>query len=387
MSESFREVRVSSLKASTTVLVVGALGFSSMYVLFTVIPVKASEISGSLGAGLATTIFMVFTIAAQFATPSLLKRVRAHHLLAAALLLLGIPSFVYLWHTSMPWLLLGASARGVGFGLITIVCTALVSMYAQGGRQGAALGAYGLATSLTGIVAPALGLILLQAWTPAPAIVAAIVPLAGLLLLGPVRGASPSPISASGRDSGENAGHTQLRHLLPGLAIFLPAAVAYGSIYTFLPLASDVAAGSLLCFGLGFAVGRLLGGRFVDRWSATHVLAPFVLVGLVGMLGLAISPHSVVEFVFATLLGAGIGGAASGTLAGLMRASRPESFGFVSTAWNLTFDIGIALGGLGLGLVVGSAGYDGAFRLLVVLFAGALALVVLSIGRRKGLVL
>ena len=149
-----------------TMLAISCLGFSSMYVLFAVTPVEAGALSGSIGAGLSTTIFMLLTVATQLCTPFLIRRYRAHILIGASLLLLGLPSVIYLWQPDMTQILISCALRGVGFGLFTVLGVALVTMYAVEGAEGAALGYYGLSTSITGIIGPPVGLLLLDWWNP-----------------------------------------------------------------------------------------------------------------------------------------------------------------------------------------------------------------------------
>ncbi len=367
-------------KAPNAILVVGTLGFASWYVLFTVTPVLSYNLAGSIGAGLSTTVFMAFTIVAQICTPFALKRYRPHLILGLALLLLGIPSLVYLGQPNLTMILTAAALRGIGFGLITIISTALVTIYAATGREGAALGLYGLSTSLTGIVAPA-GLILLDWSHPAPAILAFVMPCSALVLLGVIHRASPTPITAALSHTEEQHPLGSLRPMLLTLAIFIPAAVVYGSMYTFIPLATSSAALALLLFGLGFAIGRLAGGRLVDRWPARAVLAPSVFVAVAGMLGLAMLLDSGLIWLTVIPLGLAIGSIASSSLTGLMKAANPRDYGLVSTAWNLSFDLGIAIGGLGVALLVGASGFTGAFLVLSGLLAVALILGLIGLRR------
>ncbi len=370
-------------KAPNAIVVLGALGFTSMFILFTVTPVLASDLAGSIGAGLSTTVFMAFTVAASFCASFALKRYRAHLILGLALLLLGIPSLAYLGQPNLTMILASTALRGIGFGLITVVCTALVTIYAATGREGAALGLYGLSTSLIGMVAPALGLILLDWSHPVPAILAFVIPCSALVLLGVIHRASPTPITAALSHAGEQHHPGSLRPMLLTLAIFVPAAVAYGSMYTFIPLATSSAVLMLLLFGLGFAIGRLVGGRLVDRWSASAVLAPSVFVAVAGMLGLAMLLDSGLIWLAAIPLGLAIGSIASSSLTGLMKAANPRDYGLVSTAWNLSFDLGIAIGGLGVGLIVGASGFTGAFLMLSGLLAVALILGLIGLRRER----
>jgi len=56
-------------------------------------------------------------------------------------------------------------------------------------------------------------------------------------------------------------------------------------------------------------------------------------------------------------------------------------YGFVSTAWNLSFDLGIAVGGLGLGVVVAQSGFGGGAVVMVALILVATAAMALPVTR------
>lgn len=346
-------------RQARAILAIGAAAFASMYLLLSAGPIMVAAQMGSFGAGLVTTVFMLLTILAQFATPVGLSRVPPAPLLAASLLLLGVPSLVFALPVGPAPLVIAAAARGVGFGLMTIVCTALVSLYATPGKQGTALGTYGLATSLTGIVAPGLGVLLYEGvGRVAAAGLAFAVPLIGLALLGPIRAASPTPLTARSPGSDPDVGRRWTLARLAPLVIFVPAAVTYGTTYTFLPLFSGQAALALVLLGLGFAMGRVAGGRLVDSRRSATVVVPFALLAAAGIALVAWWPQPLGAALWAVVLGVGIGGTASASLAGMMASVPPARYGFVSTAWNLSFDLGIAIGGIGLGLIIAPLGFS-----------------------------
>lgn len=357
------------------VLVVGAAAFASMYLLLSAGPALVARTTGSFGAGLVTTVFMAFTIIAQFLTPIGLRRLPPARLLLVSLLFLSLPSLVYAVEAPA-WILIAAAAlRGIGFGLMTIVCTAMVSLYAEPGRQGAALGVYGLSTSVTGIVAPSLGVLILDAWGGLlVAGVAFAVPLFGAFFLGPIQRATPDPVSSRHSDPSSSPARAWTLPRFAPLAIFVPAAVAYGCSYTFLPLFSGVAVLALLALGVGFAAGRVIGGRLVDHMRSAVVTGPCALLAAAGLLLLAWSPANALGIVGSCVLGLGIGGTASASLAGMMASVPPAQYGFVSTAWNLSFDLGIAAGGLGLGLLIAPLGFSGGSTLL----AGVMVIAVVA---------
>ena len=340
--------------------------------------------SGSFGAGLVTTVFMTFTIVAQFLTPLGLRRLPPARLLLMSLLFLSLPSVVYALDVPA-WVLVGAAAvRGIGFGLMTIVCTAMVSIYAEPGKQGAALGLYGLCTSVTGIIAPSLGVLILEEWGGLPVAAAAFaVPLAGVFFLGAIHRATPAPVSSRQPDLESPPQKAWTWARFAPLAIFVPVAVAYGGSYTFLPLFSALAAVGLLMLGVGFAIGRIIGGRLVDRTRSAVVTAAFALIAAAALPLIAWMPDSSLIVVATAVLGFGIGGTASASLAGMMASVPPGQYGFVSTAWNLSFDLGIALGGLGLGLIIAPWGFGGGSVVLAVVMAGVVAAFFLPLSRLR----
>ena len=364
-------------RQAQSVLVVAAAAFSGLYVLFSAAPVMVAASAGSFGAGLITTVFMALTIVAQFLTPFGLRRLPPARLLLASLLFLSVPSVVYALDVAAWVLVVAAGLRGLGFGLMTIVCTALVSAYAEPGKQGSAIGVYGLATSVTGIVAPSLGVIILDGLGSGVVATAAFaLPLVGAFFLKPIQAGSPKPMAPRKADT-MLADRVWTWARFAPLVIFVPVAVAYGGSYTFLPLFSALAAFGLLMLGVGFAIGRVIGGRLVDRSKSVWVITPFALVAAAGIVVLAWTPSDLFTPAACLVLGFGIGGTASASLASMMASVAPSRYGFVSTAWNLSFDLGIAIGGLGLGLLIAPLGLaSGASIRAVVIVLTVLALFV-----------
>ena len=359
---------VMSAAARRAVILSGASGFASMYVLLSVSPAVAGRQAGSVAAGATTGIFMIATVLTQVMTPWAMRRWSTPRLLTASLLLLGVPagliSVSLAVSTNVAAILLVAAVRGVGFGLVTIVATSAVATLAEEGKRGAALGWYGLATAATGIVGPALGLALLDAWTAqVPGLVAAVLPLVGLLLIPAVARGVPTHERATATDTPPIPWHALSKVWLP-LAAFVPAATVYGGIYTFLYLSTSNAAPLLLVFGAAFAVARLLSGRLSDRVSPYVIIAPAGLLAAGGMAGIAMSQMLALQSLAALVMGIGIGAIANATLSGVMSRLRADEYPVGSTAWNMAFDIGIACGGLLIGMLVAGVDYLGAYLVM-----------------------
>ncbi|MFM7147923.1 MAG: MFS transporter, partial [Actinomycetales bacterium] len=385
-SKDRKDGHVSSA-ARRAVILCGASGFASMYVLLSVSPAVAGRQAGSVAAGAATGIFMIATVLTQVMTPWAMRRWSTPRLLAASLVLLGAPAGLISINvdvsTNVAAILVVAAVRGIGFGLVTIVATSAVATLAEEGKRGAALGWYGLATATTGIIGPALGLALLDASSAqVPGVVAALLPVLGLLLIPAVARGVPPHEPAGGDQTPPIPWHALGKVWLP-LAAFVPAATVYGGIYTFLYLSTSNAPVLLLIFGGAFAIARLLSGRLSDRISPYAIIAPAGLLAAGGMAGVALSPLLALQSVSALVMGAGIGAVTNATLSAVMSRLQADEYPVGSMAWNMAFDIGIACGGLVIGMLVVGMDYFGAYLSMAVLLLVPMVLGVLGILRGR----
>jgi DHA1 family inner membrane transport protein len=136
------------------------------------------------------------------------------------------------------------------------------------------------------------------------------------------------------------------------LIVFTAVAAAIAAGFTFVPLLVVASAPVLLLlFGLGFASGRLLAGRLLDRGHAPTVLV-LILLGdlLMGLTMLATSDVAVVA-VGAAISGLGSGCLTTVTLAMMFQRSGPNGIARASILWNLSYDVGQAIGAIALGAI------------------------------------
>jgi predicted MFS family arabinose efflux permease len=355
------------------VLVLGCLGFSGLYFLFPVLPILAARAGGRAAAGLVTGTFMGMAVLAQVLLPRMLGRFRPHVLLAVSLLLLALPTPLYGLGPGVVPLLLITAARGVGFGILTVVATALVSAYARPGQRGAALGAYGLATSLPLIIAPPLGLLMVgSSWASTTYWVGAALPLLPIALVAVLRRSPPFARSSTDRAHTRPSTGWRDRAVLRPVLLFYPCAVAYGGLYTLLPLMSPDAPTGLLLFGVGLVVARFACGPLSDRVHPDVLAGPFVALVLAGVLSTMVFPDGVGLLIGTLMAGLGVGGISTGSLVSVMSAKSELSPVVRSTLWNVALPGGIASGGLGLAAIAALAGYRVAFVLCSVVLACAL---------------
>lgn len=342
------------------------------YLLLSVVPLYADAAGGgSFGAGLATAVFMLATVLAQVWMPRILARFGYREVLAAGLLLLGLPAFLYVPAGEVPAILAVTLVRGAGFGVAIVALAALVTELAPPGRRGEALGLYGVALTLPTIFCAALGLWLAERLGYGPVfLIGASTP---LLAFGAALVMSSPEGQREGRDMGLLAG---LRRgpLLRIFLLFASCTAASGVVVTFLPLsAPGAAAAALLLLGAAGTFFRWWSGRFGDRRDPRLLLAPALVCAALGMAALSLEGFALLGG--ALLFGAGFGALQNASLLLIMQRVPKAEYGLGSTLWNLAFDAGTGAGAFVFGFVVGIAGFSWTFLLCAGLLVASLGLI------------
>lgn len=99
------------------VLFIDFAGLSSFFLLLSVVPLyTASAGAGEIGAGLVTATLMGATVAAEFAAPRMVARFGHRAVLAAGLVLLGLPALALVSSASMLLIIPREPVAGCGAG-------------------------------------------------------------------------------------------------------------------------------------------------------------------------------------------------------------------------------------------------------------------------------
>ena len=355
----------------------GAL--TSFYLLLSVTPMYAmSAGAGSAGAGLVTGSLMLTTVLAEFASPRLLGRFGYRAVFAAGALLLGGPAPALLLPHSMATIIAVSIARGIGFGLATVVLGALVAASVPAERRGEGIGLAGVVACVPAIVALPSGVWLAQntGYVVVIAITAisALAPLAATPWL-----ADPAGQQAEARADTAPAGLLgSLRTggmLRPGL-VFAATTVAAGVVASFLPLAAGVSAGvatlGLFAQAVTATASRWWAGRRGDRHGHAGLLIPGLLIAAAGMASLIWVSAPVAVIAGMCLFGIGFGIAQNVTFALMIDRAPGSGYGTASALWNLAYDAGYGTGPIVFGVFVAHTGYPAAFALTGLLILAAL---------------
>jgi len=356
----------------------GAL--TSFYLLLSVTPMYAvSAGASSAEAGVVTGSLMLATVLAEFASTRLIRRYGYRTVFAAGALLLGGPALGLLAPHSVAAIVAVSIARGIGFGLNTVVTGALVATALPPERRGEGIGLAGVVACVPAIVALPSGVWLAQNTGYAVVIVitaaCALAPLAAVpWLTGPAdRRAEADPgtnqtpgLLASLRSGG------QLRPFLVFAATTAPAGVTAA----FLPLTAGVPGGAaalgLLAQAVASALSRWWAGRHGDRHGHAGLLVPGLVTATAGMTFLIWVTAPAALITGMCLFGTGFGISQNATFTLMIDRTPASSYGTASALWNLAYDAGYGAGPAVFGIFAARTGYPAAFALTGMLMLAAL---------------
>jgi MFS family permease len=365
------------------VLCIDFAGLTSFYLLLAVVPLyTASAGAGELGAGLATAVLMGATVAAELAAPRMVTRFGHRAVIAAGVVLLGMPALALIASASMVLITLVSLARGVGLAIIFVVCGGLGASLVPAERRGEGLGVLGVVSGLPAVVAMPLSVWL--AHTAGFPIIFAVGGGIALIALAVLPGV-PGRVVADGQRLGAPPGlGVRATMRMPGVTrpaiVFAATATTAGVIAAFLPAAvpdgsGNLAAVALLLHAATATASRWWAGRFGDRHGAATLLVPGVLLAAAGAATLVLSWSAAAVLVGAVLLGTGFGAVQNASLAPMYDQVDTSSYGSVTAVWSVAYDSGLGVGAVGFGLLASVAGHTAGFAVIAVLMVVALCVI------------
>ncbi len=353
---------------------------TSFSLLLSVVPLYASSIgAGGMGAGLTTSVLMASTVAAELCAPRLTSRFGYRAVMAAGLVLLGIPALALPGSASTATVMAVCVLRGAGFAITAVLSGALVAALVPPERRGEGLGLHGVVVGVPAVIALPLGVWLAERIGYASVFTAgALAALAGLAAVPALPGRMPRPGSRTRvlQPLGILAGLRTPALVRPSI-VFSAAAMAAGIVATFLPVAlapgfGDLAAAALLAQAAASTLARWWAGRHADKNDTGRLLAPGALLTAAGVAVPALTTDPVAVVAGMALFGAGFGVAQNASLMLMFERAPASTYGTVSAVWNLAYDAGMGLGAAAFGVLAARTGYPAAFALTAALIPIAL---------------
>lgn len=380
-------------------LVLTAAGFSGFAALLPVAPLWAvNGGANEAGSGLVNGVLLLVTVMTQPFVPRLLSHLGTGRVLAASLVLLGVPPLLHLVSDHLGWILLLSVLRGIGFGILTVAGSAVVANLVPRAQHGAAIGAYGAA-----IAVPQVLLVPAGPWLADAVGFWAVFALGTLPLLGissaprlarvlREQDAERALLPPSGPIATVDGNKSQRWLLVSGLVrpmlLLSGVTLAGGALITFAPQMSSaplVTTGALALLTIAAAVTRWGIGPLADRHGPRPFLWPLVLLTAIGLVLAAISVENpdatrvVMFFAAMTLVGIAYGGLQNLTLVLSLSAVRRKQYGTASAVWNIGFDMGTAVGSMLIGTLAAALSFPPAL-----LVAAAISLLTLPLAFLRG---
>ena len=273
-----------------------------------------------------------------------------------------LSSLAYIWIPPFWPLLLVRIVQGVGFGFFHTASTTYVVNGSEVGHRARILGYFALSMNIAGVIAPPLGIVLVNRFGFTHLFLVCTIVSSGMLfgsgLLGPVR--KPLPAGDAHSD-----GFLLSRRALPPSIISLMSIFIWASLTTFFPLYAT--SRGVTNPGLFFTVmaimlilSRTLGGRIMDVSNKKRVIYPSILICAVAMGLLALSRTQPLFLFVAALWGTGHAFLIPSLMAFALERAGSSPSPVVATFYAVS-DIGLFLGPLIMGIVARYTGYPTMF--------------------------
>lgn len=344
-------------------LAMSFLGFSGYAVLLPAAPLWAVHGGADeAGSGLVNGLFMLFTVLTQLLVPTALRRFGWGPVMAAGMLLLGLPSLVHLVSDDLPVILALSVVRGAGFGVLTVTGSAVVADLVPIGHRGRAVGLYGLAIASTQVVLLPAAPWIVDSFGFWPVFLLGALPVVGIpaaIALARVLNERPAA-----DDTGERAPY--LRLIRP-MVLLLAVTLAGGALITFTAQMSS--SPTLTVFGLFLltitaALSRWRVGALADRAGPRRFVWPLVVLSVASMALIAWSVRDTNATVALGLLvgmaavGVSYGGLQNLTLLMTFAAVTRRHYSQASAVWNIGFDAGTGVGSVVVGFVAATTSFS-----------------------------
>jgi len=276
--------------------------------------------------------------------------------------------------------------HGVGIAAFTTAYTTLVGDLAPPARRGEAIGLSGVTNNLALLFMPVLGVYVVGAWGYAAHfwLAAAITAFSFFLLL---------PVVEPGRAPVHDAESPSLWAVARMRPVWVASfgitglAVAYGAVLSFLSPFADkfdltTAGAYFSAFAVAMMLAQVSAGWLSDRVGRRAVAVPGLVIAVLAMISLAGARTDTALVAAGAVFGLAWGLARAGIDTAVVDAVSPETRGTAVSFLYTCFDIGVAAGSFGLGIVAQAQSYTAAFYAAAIWGSVALA-GYFAWGRRK----
>lgn len=365
---------VPGLFAALTMMPLMVIGWA---LLLPVVPLAMTRVGASTAAASANTaVFMTSAVAAQVISPWLLRNYGYRRVIVVAALTLGVPCLGMLVSAAPWWWYLIAAVRGIGFGALSVACTALPSVIASNDLLGRVAGVQGVTISLSQAIGLGSGLVVADvAGLHTVLILGVLFPMLICVLVRYVPAVSESGVSVADPSATPKVLHAALKPVKVILSIGVVAA-AFGGLSVLLPIGESnesAAVAALTVLSLALMVGRYLAGLLTDRGQHGRLAVPSMVLAALSVAMFswpaAESYRTVVVVLASIAFGFAFGVLQNDTLISLYHLFAKQGKATASKWWNIGIDCGMGLGSVTLGALASSHDVSAAYIVAAVVLA------------------
>src|SRR2546426_622523 len=375
-----------------------------VFIAFLIIGLAMPVLPLHVHQGLGLSTFVVGLVAGSQFAASLVSRVwagrhadsrGAKHAVVIGLLVAAAAGFLYLLslrfvsepEISVTVLLLGRALLGAGESFIITGAQSWGLALAGAQNTGKVLAWMGTAMYAAFALGAPVGTVLYTGYGfAAIALATTLVPLATVLLVGPMRRVAPT--------ARIRPAFTKVIAAVwvPGLGLAL-SSIGFGAITAFVALLFAARGWTVwpafTAFAVSFILARVFFGHLADRVGGAKVALICVLIEAAGQALIWLAPWSAMALIGAALTGFGYSLVYPGFGVEAVRGAPPQNRGLAMGAYTAFLDVTLALASPALGLIAGAAGLGAVFlaSTLSVLCAAAIAMRLLrpSIAKAGGI--
>lgn len=344
-------------------------------------------------AGLASSAFIIGSVAARLVAGKLLALCGRKPLLIVSLVVFVLVSVLYIPAGSLWLLLVLRFVHGMAFGAGNTALATAVQALIPPARRSEGTGYFSLSSTLSTAAGPLLAVVLAASGDYFTVFVFCAVSSVVALLIGILlRLPEPARVPAHPQH-GARLG-SFLRSIvspaaLPVSLVILVCGVAYSGIISFLApflLSRSMPAAAswfFLLYAVTVLLSRLFAGRVQDRHGDNAIMYPLLAVFALGMAMLSFEPSTLTVALAALLTGLGFGALMPCAQAIAVSAVSPADMGVATSTFFLMLDLGVGFGPVVLGLAIPMLGYTGMFGILAAVAALGICLYYVVHGRHR----
>ncbi len=368
--------------------------FLAFYILLTALPLQLTKEfgGGADQAGLLLTLFLIAAIvirpfAGKWVGTGSQKKILIYSAIAFFIGALFYPFVTNIWVLYILRIL-----HGFTFGIVTTVKGTICAEVIPDSRRGEGLSWFSLAMGLAMVIGPVIGLNLANVGLYNTAyIICIVVSVVNIFLSMAIRvPEQEKPEKASDTKKGFSFNDLVDKKAAPFAFVIFILAFAYSGIASFLALYAQeidlVKAASaffIIYAGLMF-VFRPFVGVWADRYGASKIVFPCVVLFAIGMILLSLPQTTVIMILAGAIVGIGYGSVTPILQTQIISSVEKHRVGIANSLFFNSMDLGMAIGAFVLGIIAKSLGYSSIYQFGIVLIViGGIAYFISASKKKK----